>query len=310
MRFRISRSAPPSTRRSISACRSSARRLALCLGAAAQLALAGAGAASLPRPDHVVVVIDENKAFGQIIGNPQAPYINALAKQGALFTRAYAITHPSQPNYLALFSGSTHGVTSDACLGRLRGPNLASELLAAGYRFATYSESLPRAGYAGCAHGLYRRKHNPAVNWQGVNVPASANLPFARFPADYARLPSVSIVIPNLLDDMHNGAPAAAIARGDRWLRERLGGYVRWARAHRSLFVLTWDEDDRRSGNHIVTLIAGAGVRPGAYTTRVDHYRVLSTLAALYGLRAPGEAARVAPITQIWRRPVAPRPPR
>lgn len=262
--------------------------------------LAAAGAAGLPRPAHVVIVIEENKAFDQIIGNPAAPYINALAQHGALFTQAYAVTHPSQPNYLALFSGSTHGVTTDACLGSLAGPNLASALLRAGYGFAIYSESMPRPGYTGCAYGLYRRKHNPAVNWQGVNVPAAANLPFDRFPRDYARLPTVAIVVPNLRHDMHNGAPAAAIARGDRWLREALAGYVRWARTHNSLLVLTWDEDDRRSGNHIATLIAGAGVRPGAYATRIDHYRVLSTLAAMYRLRPPGRAAGVPPITQIW----------
>jgi|GEM_PF-4072826 len=69
----------------------------------------------LPRPDHIVIVIEENKSFSQIIGNKDAPYINELAKRGALFTRSYGITHPSQPNYLALFSGSTRGITSNTC---------------------------------------------------------------------------------------------------------------------------------------------------------------------------------------------------
>src|SRR5262245_30505758 len=77
------------------------------------------------RPDHVLVVVFENKAFANEVGNPRAPYLNKLLDVSAVFTHSYAITHPSQPNYLALFSGSTQGVTSDRCLSRFHGrPNL------------------------------------------------------------------------------------------------------------------------------------------------------------------------------------------
>lgn len=69
----------------------------------------------VPRPDHVVIVIEENHSYSEIIGSPAAPYINSLAAQGALFTQSYAITHPSQPNYLDLFSGFNQGVTNDSC---------------------------------------------------------------------------------------------------------------------------------------------------------------------------------------------------
>ena len=293
-----------------------ARLAALCLAAVAPLAAAAPEAQAVPRPDHVVIVIEENKAYRQIIGNPDAPYINALAESGALFTHSYAVAHPSQPNYLALFSGSTQGVRDDRCLGTLSGDNLASELLRNGYSFATYSESMPRAGYTGCAAGHYQRKHNPAANWQGVNVPSTANLPFTAFPSDYAKLPTVAIVVPNQENDMHDGRPDTAIARGDRWLRENLDPYVRWARTHNSLLILTWDEDDGSSGNRIPTLIVGARVRPGAYAERIDHYSVLRTIAEMYGLRPPGEAARAAAITGIWAsrgaatKPRAPAPAR
>lgn len=84
--------------------------------------VAPAVAQPLPRPDHIVIVVEENKSFAQIIGNPDAPYINALAMRGALFTQSYGITHPSQPNYLALFSGSTHGISSNTCPLELSGP--------------------------------------------------------------------------------------------------------------------------------------------------------------------------------------------
>src|SRR5574340_459573 len=115
------------------------------------------------RPAHVVIVIEENKSFSTIIGNPDAPYLNQLVKQGLLFTDAHAIMHPSQPNYVALFAGSTHRLTDDSCPHDLSGPNLASELLAKKLSFAEYSEDMPVAGFTGCSasNGLYRRKHNP-----------------------------------------------------------------------------------------------------------------------------------------------------
>ncbi len=70
--------------------------------------------ASVPRPDHVVVVVEENHSFDEIVGNTnEAPYLNSLAQAGAVFTNSFGTSHPSQPNYLALFSGSTQGVTDD-----------------------------------------------------------------------------------------------------------------------------------------------------------------------------------------------------
>ena len=273
------------------------------LGVVALTPLAQAADAghALPRPRHVVIVIEENQGYQQIIGNPDAPYINALAKRGALFTQSYAVAYPSQPNYLALFSGSTHGVKNNYCLDALSGDNLASELLRKGFSFGIYSESMPQAGYTGCAAGAYQRKHNPVVNWQGVNIPPAANLPLAAFPSDFTQLPTVAIVVPNQDNDMHNGEPSAAIAAGDRWLRQNLEGYVRWAQSHDSLLILTWDEDDRASGNHIPTLFVGARVRPGLYAQRIDHYSVLRTIVDMYELRPPGNAAQATTIDWIWR---------
>src|SRR5438093_9035376 len=71
--------------------------------------------APLPRPDHLVLLIEENRGYSQIIGSTSAPYINSLAQRGALMTNSFAIEHPSQPNYLDLFSGSNQGITSDSC---------------------------------------------------------------------------------------------------------------------------------------------------------------------------------------------------
>ena len=100
----------------------------------------------MPEPAHTVVVVMENHSYADIIGNPAAPFINELAGRGALFTRSSAITHPSEPNYLALFSGSTQGVTDDGCPNRFTAPNLAADLIRVGKSFAGYAEDLPGPG--------------------------------------------------------------------------------------------------------------------------------------------------------------------
>jgi acid phosphatase len=257
----------------------------------------------LPRPDHVVVVFEENRAYTRIIGNMAAPYINSLANRGALFSRSFGVARPSQPNYLALFSGSTQNVVDNGCPHRFTGPNLASSLFAAGFTFATYSEDLPAPGYAGCTHLNYERKHNPAVNWQGVNVPPSANLPFTQFPADFARLPTVSFVVPNQENDMHEGAEPATIIRGDQWLRAKLDAYVRWADTHNSLLIVTWDEDDYSADNQVATIFVGPMVRQGTYAQRIDHYTVLRALLDLYGMPPLGKSAAAATIDYVWNPP-------
>lgn len=237
----------------------------------------------------------ENHSYSDVIGNPQARFINDLARHGALFTASYGVTHPSEPNYLALFSGNTHGVTSDQCPTVIRAPNLASRLTAAGLTFTGYAESLPAPGSAVCGQGDYARKHAPWTDF--ADVPRSAGQPFSKFPSgDYARLPTVSFVVPNLCNDMHD----CSVATGDRWLRTHLAGYAQWAMTHDSLLILTWDEDDGSQSNQIVTIFAGQQVQPGRYARPIDHYNVLRTIEQAYGIPLTGQAATHYPITWIW----------
>lgn len=251
-------------------------------------------APAVPRFAHIVVVVEENRAYSDVIGSAAAPYINTLARSGALLTQSYAIRHPSEPNYLALFSGSTQGLTDDSCPHRYGTGNLGAQLRAHGLTFAAYAESLPYAGYRGCFAGPYVRRHAPWTNFS--NLPQTLAKPMRAFPGDYARLARVSFVIPNLNNDMHDGTVATA----DRWLQLHLGSYVSWARTHNSLLVLTWDEDDRSAGNHIATIFAGARVRRIRYSGRADHYTVLRTIEASYGLAALSRARDRTPITAIW----------
>jgi acid phosphatase len=268
----------------------------LLLGAGLTAAAPQAQAAtSVPRFDHVVLVMFENKASSQITSS-SAPYFGSLASQGASFSQSYAITHPSQPNYIALLSGSTQGVTSDSCPKTFSAENLAHQVTSAGLSFKGYSESMPSNGYTGCSSGTYMRKHNSWVDFS--NNAASVNLTYASFPASssYSALPTVSFVTPNMCDDMHD----CSIGTGNSWLQSHLDSYAQWAKTHNSLLIVTFDEDNSLSLNHIYTTFVGAHVKAGTYSEKITHYTVLRTIESAYGLSAIGGAASVSPVTDVW----------
>jgi hypothetical protein len=253
-------------------------------------------AAALPTPAHVVIVVEENRSQTNIIGNKAAPFINQLAANGAMMAQSFAELHPSEPNYYALFTGNTL-VNANVCpVNGGNTPNLGSQLLGAGYTFAGFAESLPAVGSPACSAGKYARKHVPWASF--TNIPGSRSLPFSTFPTapNYPSLPTVSLVIPNLDNDMHDGS----ITQGDTWLYENLSQYASWARANNSLLILTWDEDDNTPRNQIPTVFYGANVRPGTYNEPISHYNVLSTLEEMYSLPKLGYATRAPAITDIW----------
>jgi len=250
--------------------------------------------AILSRPDHVVVVVEENHSYSEILKSTSAPYIHSLAAAGAVFTNAHGVTHPSQPNYLAMFAGSSESVIDDSTPPSFSSNNLWRELHRAGKSFVGYAEDLPKVGYAGNDSGEYARRHSPWVNFS--DVPVVDNQPFSSFPSDFRKLPTVSFVIPNLLHDMHDGS----VHTGDRWLKSNLGAYATWAQTHNSLLIVTWDEDDGSANNHTPLLMVGQMVRPGTYGQRVDHFNTLRTIEDMYGLKPMGNTTTASPIDQIW----------
>lgn len=291
-------SAPSALRRGRTAMVSALAVTAAAVGLWTGLGGSSAAASGVPTPDHVVVVVMENHAYSQVIGSSSAPYINSLRTGGATLTQSYAQTHPSQPNYYALFSGSTQGVTDDSCVtpGFSSAANLASELTAAGRTWASYNESLPSQGSTTCGSGKYAQKHNP---WFGFsNVSTSSAKTFAQFPTDYATLPDVSFVVPNLCNDMHD----CSVSTGDTWVKSNLGAYATWAATHNSLLVITFDEDNRLSGNRIPTVLYGQPVAAGSSSsTTYNHYSLLRTLEDMKGLTThAGNAASASDITGIW----------
>jgi acid phosphatase len=282
----------------------------------------------LPVYDHVVIVVEENKDYEQIIDSPAAPYINTLRKEGANFTRMFGEEHHSQGNYFWMFSGDNQGVGFRDGVPDVQvrsAPNLGAAMIAKGLSFKGYAEDLPAIGSqvfyaperASGATPKYGRKHVPWVSFgnvpNGGTVATSSNLRFADFPTDTAKfqtLPTVAFVIPNLQNDMHDGKPKDSVPRGDAWLKDHLDAYYRWAKTHNSLLIITFDENDdqtnelgltdpfaptdTRAGidkqNRICTLFAGAHVNPGDYQEGkgITHVNILRTLEAMYGLPKAG----------------------
>jgi len=235
---------------------------------------------TLPNYNHIVMVVLENKDFSELVGNSQAPYINGtLIGGGRLLTNYFAVSHPSEPNYDALYFGSTFGVTDDNFHSQ-PAPDLYTVLNAAGKTFIGYDER-PTATPLG--------KHDP---WRFAPEGTSVERDFATFPApaNFNTLPSVAWVIPNQANDMHDGT----IAQGDSWLNTNINAYAQWAKVNNSLLVVTTDEDSSDTTNRIMTVLYGANVVPGQDNTVYNHYSMLATTLAMVGIpqsSAPRSAA-------------------
>jgi acid phosphatase len=262
--------------------------------AAGSAAQAAKPAAAAPHAKAVTIVIFENRDFSNIVGSKDAPYLNAsLVPQAAVMTDSHATAHPSEPNYVELFSGGVQGVTGDECPVTSSAPNIATQLLAAHLTFRGYAEALPNAGFTGCEgnKGLYRRKHNPWADF--TNVPASLNLPLAWSAA------SLAMVVPNMCNDMHDCSTTV----GDTWMKKNLPAIMKWNAAHYGLLIVTWDEaaPDAEGTNHIATLLIGPMIKPGRYDQHIDHDDVLRTIEQIYGLPCIANACGKTGITGVWR---------
>jgi acid phosphatase len=264
-----------------------------------------------PVYDHIVIVVEENKDYEQIDSNPAAPYINGTLKaEGATLVQMYAEEHNSEGNYFWLFSGSNQSVGFDDQIpsAKKSASNVGAQLIAAGRSFKGYSEGLPQIGSTVSVSGRYDRTCVPWISFanipDGTTVATSSNLRFDDFPTDFHDLPTVAFVIPNMVNNMHDGAIPSNIRTGDTWLRKHLDGYYQWAKQHNSLLILTFDENDHTGArgltdpaavdpsrrNRIITILAGAHIKQGEYSEAkgVTHVNLLRTLEAMYGLPRSG----------------------
>jgi hypothetical protein len=256
----------------------------------------------VPRLNHVIVVIMENKSYEQTL---RAPYTASLIAGGALFTASTATHHPSLPNYLAIWSGSAQGVKDNTCPAPgspFQAENLGHACEAAGLTWRAYSEDLPAAGSMVCTNNgtRYTRKHDPWTYFGNLNH--TNERPYADLANDIAaaRLPTLAFVVPNNCDNSHDNGPCNVTA-ADQWLANNLPAMLTAVGRH-GVVILTWDEDDNVSGNHILTVMSGPPVKPGVQSSRpITHYTVLRTICEVLDLKAFGAAAGEAPISDIWR---------
>jgi phospholipase C len=249
-----------------------------------------------PVVGHVFLIVFENHSYDQIIGNADAPYLNALARRYGLATNYHAVAHPSLPNYLALVGGSTFGIADDCTSCRVSASNLADQLEKAGLSWKGYMEGMPAPCYRGASAGRYAKKHNPFAYFADIagdaaRCPAHV-VPLGRLSADLASgsAPRFSFVTPDLCHDMHD----CSVSTGDRWLRSFLPSILRDRSYRRDGAVfLTFDEGD--ANNHVATIVItppGIARRSSAH---FDHYSLLRTIEDVFGLahlRHAGDAGR------------------
>jgi hypothetical protein len=282
--------------------------LAACGGASsgATVPTAAPPSVRVPAFTHVVLVVFENHEASEFAGNPGAPTFNALARRYARLTSYDAVAHPSLPNYLALVSGSTQGITSDCTECIVQGRSLADTLAAAGKTWKTYAEDLPYPGFTGGSAGRYAKKHDPFLYFRDVaDSRALRNrvVPLAQLGRDVARhrLPDFSLVIPNLCNDMHD----CSVATGDAWLKAHVVPLLRSPELRGGVVFVVFDEgtSDTGGGGRIEALALGPTVRRGSrFTKPTNHYGLLRTIEDAWKLPRLGHSRTGTPIGGIWAR--------
>ena len=279
--------------------------LAIAVGVAASLGGAQAAKPPVPRFQRVVVIVFENKGQKDVLGDPDAPYFNSLATRFAVLSNYSGVAHPSLPNYLSLISGSTHGIQDDCTDCVVSARNLADTLERAHRSWKAYAEGLPRPGFTGASVGRYVKRHVPFLYFRDILARPQRRrrvVPLRQFSSDLAsgRLPSYSLVVPDMCHDMHD----CSVATGDSWLRRFLPPLLRSPRLARSAIFLIFDEPPSSSppSDPVPALAVGKLVRPGSvYLPKTSHFGLLRTIEDAWHLPRLGLSAQAKPITGIWR---------
>ncbi len=247
----------------------------------------------------IVMIVLENTPFEDAM---KQPFLNALSKKGALLTHYSAITHPSQPNYVALISGSTDGVAGNAPAS-LAGKHIGDLLIADGKDWRVYAEGYPGSCFLGAVKGKYARKHVPFLSFKSVQNnfdQCSRIVNASQFEKDFNdnALPEYSLYIPDLDNDGHD----TGVAFADRWLSQSFSRlFQNSERLLDTLFVITFDEGIARD-NRVYTLFYGAGVKSGVTSSvSYNHYSLLLTTERLLGLPNLGNGdVNAVLIDDIW----------
>ena len=256
---------------------------------------------------HVVIVVEENTNYANVVGSSQAPYLNGLMTQYGSATQYYANTHPSIGNYMMLTTGQV--LTNDDSQTPQSFPvsanNVVRELVAAGKTWKSYAEDLPSVGYTGGDTGNYAVRHNPLAYIADVQNTASQQqnlVPFTQFPLDLAAgsLPDFSFIVPNLCDDAHDCSLNAA----DTWLKTNIDPLIKNSAFQKDgLLIVVFDEsgnDNTHGGGRVVAALVSPAFSKAGYssTTLYQHQSVLRLILEGLGVKTLPASASNAPV--MW----------
>ncbi len=249
----------------------------------------------------------ENKEYGSIVGSADAPFINSLVAQYGLATNYDAVAHPSEPNYVALFSGSTQGVTDDG-VHALSATNLADQLDANGRSWRVFAENAPLGCFTGATAsggpdgaGWYARKHEPAISFNDIASDPTRCARITDFGHFDPAAADFELIVPNLCHDMHD----CSVATGDAFLREFVPTITGTAEFADSVLFITWDEGTTGTGGggHDATLVVSPLVSAGARSDIAHtHYSLLRTIEDAWGLGCLGESCAANDLGEFFSR--------
>lgn len=273
---------------------------------------------TIPEMLHVVLVVEENHSYDDVIGNTAMPYFNSLVSMGGLATQYYADTHPSLPNYFMLTTGATIAI-DDSYAGTVTQDNVVRAIIAARKTWKCYAESLPSPAYLGEDQGDYIRRHVPFTFFSDVQddpMQAANIVPFTQFATDLASgtLPSYSFIVPNRYDDAHDcpGSAAACddsakLGALDQWLQTNLAPLINSATFQTTLLIITFDEseftDPLHGGGHVATVLLGSHVTAGYKSiTFYQHESTLRLMMESIGISdLPGNAANAPSMSEFFQ---------
>jgi hypothetical protein len=254
-------------------------------------------------PTKIMTVVLENTNYEDAL---RQPFLASLARRGALLTHLTAEAHPSQPNYIALISGSTFGVISDGNVS-LDQRHIGDLLETKGLQWKVYAEGYPGNCFLGASAGTYVRKHTPFLSFKNVQndqARCAKIVNASELASDVrdGRLPDYSLYVPDLQNDGHD----TGVTFADRWLSATFGPLLQDPKFTQGLlFIVTFDEGKSFifGGNHVATILVGDAVKPGQILdANYDHYSLLRLVEDQFGLGSLGPGDAHATIITGWKK--------